>query len=27
MHELGIEPVFGLGSPAQQNVNLHNEKA
>jgi transposase len=27
MHELGIEPVFGLGSSAQQNVNLHNEKA
>ncbi len=27
MHELGIEPVFGLGSAAQQNVNLHNEKS
>jgi transposase len=27
MHELGIEPVFGLGSAAQQNANLHNEKA
>jgi hypothetical protein len=27
MHELGIEPVFGLDNSAQQNVNLHNEKA
>lgn len=27
MHELGIEPVFGLANPAQQNETLHNEKA
>ena len=27
MHELGIEPVFGLDNSAQQNVILHNEKA
>ncbi len=27
MHELGIEPVFGLDKPAQQNENLHNERA
>ena len=27
MHELGIEPVFGLGEAAQQNANLHNERA
>jgi transposase len=27
VHELGIEPVFGLDNSAQQNGNLHNEKA
>jgi transposase len=27
MHELGIEPVFGLDDSAQRNGNLHNEKA
>jgi Transposase DDE domain len=27
VHELGIEPVFGLNDPAQQNGNLHNERA
>jgi transposase len=27
MHELGIEPVFGLDNSAQQNANLHNERA
>jgi transposase len=27
MHELGIEPVFGLDNSAQQNGNLHNERA